>query len=109
MSQTCNRCNKIVHRACQSDTESADCPNLRPATLIRIPQAFYDDHTIGRSLEAPPIRHKFARHYWIDRDHPAFAELVKDAEFYVHPNGPERGWYTAAARAFLAAVERGKP
>lgn len=29
MSQTCPRCYKIVERPCQSDTERADCPNLR--------------------------------------------------------------------------------
>ena len=28
MSQTCQRCYKIVARACQSDAEWADCPNL---------------------------------------------------------------------------------
>jgi hypothetical protein len=27
--QTCNRCYRIVNRACQSDTEALDCPNLR--------------------------------------------------------------------------------
>ena len=31
MSQTCNRCNKIVDRACQSDTEATDCQHLRRA------------------------------------------------------------------------------
>jgi hypothetical protein len=75
--------------------------------VIKIPQGFYDDHTIGRDLPAPPILHQTARHYWIDRDHPAFTELVKDAEFYVDPNGPERAWWTTAAWAFLAAIKRG--
>jgi len=29
MSQMCNRCYKIVHRACQNDTEAAECPKLQ--------------------------------------------------------------------------------
>jgi hypothetical protein len=29
MSPTCKRCYHIVTRACQSDTESAECPNLQ--------------------------------------------------------------------------------
>jgi len=33
MSQVCKRCYKIVHRGCQSDTESLDCPNLATGTI----------------------------------------------------------------------------
>jgi len=29
MSQTCNRCYRTVHRACQNDTEAAECPRLQ--------------------------------------------------------------------------------
>jgi hypothetical protein len=30
MTQVCDRCYRIVHRACQSDTERQDCPKLNP-------------------------------------------------------------------------------
>ena len=36
MSQTCNRCYRIVARACQSDTETIDCPNLIRKSQKRI-------------------------------------------------------------------------
>lgn len=40
MSQTCKRCSKIVERACQSESEWHDCPNLNeqqrdPARIYR--------------------------------------------------------------------------
>jgi hypothetical protein len=36
MSQTCNRCYRIMHRSCQNDTETMDCPNLhRPDPVAR--------------------------------------------------------------------------
>src|SRR5262245_11007695 len=35
MSQVCNRCYKIVPRACQNDTETYDCPNLERQPTIR--------------------------------------------------------------------------
>ena len=42
MSQTCPRCYRIVPRACQTDTETMDCPNLkRPANgPFRGPERF---------------------------------------------------------------------
>lgn len=36
MSQTCERCYRITHRACQSDTESSACPLLAHTNRGRI-------------------------------------------------------------------------
>lgn len=45
MSQTCQRCYRVVHRACQSDAESADCINLHRNAAEALPRP------------SPPIRH----------------------------------------------------
>jgi hypothetical protein len=55
--------------------------------LIRIPQAFYDDHTSGRDL---PVLRQTAHHYIIDADHEDAPELFSDARFYADPSGPCR-------------------
>ena len=83
---------------------------------IRIPKVFYDDHSTGRDLPAPPILHVLARHYVIDTDHPDAAELLDDAEFYCDPDGPiagnnhENGYLglASSARATVAALKRAK-
>jgi hypothetical protein len=38
MSQTCPRCYRIVSRACQSDTETYDCPELARAQQQVLPR-----------------------------------------------------------------------
>ena len=50
--------------------------------IIRIPKAFYIDHTVQRELPAPPILKETSRHYYIDADHPDASELRDDADFY---------------------------
>jgi hypothetical protein len=73
-----------------------------------IPKGFYDDHTVGRDLPAPPIIKKTSRHYQIDGDHPDMAELVADAEFYADPWGPDQAPHVVlAAIAMLRALKRG--
>jgi hypothetical protein len=38
VSQTCARCYRVVQRACQSDTESTDCPNLKRMREMGLPK-----------------------------------------------------------------------
>jgi hypothetical protein len=59
--------------------------------LVRIPKVFYDDHTSGRELPAPPVAVDGTRHYWIDANHADASELLEDAEFYADPAGPIAG------------------
>jgi hypothetical protein len=54
----------------------------RMTRLVRIPTVFYDDHTSGRELPAPPIVSATLRHYVIDADHADAAELLSDAKHY---------------------------
>jgi hypothetical protein len=58
--------------------------------LVRIPKGFYDDHVSGRDLPAPPVVSETKRHYVIDADHEAAADLLDDARFYASPDGPCR-------------------
>ena len=77
---------------------------------IRIPKYFYHDH-IDRDLPAPPVIRKTKRHYWVERSHPDFAELINDAEYYAHPFGPgasDEGGnrsYVTAAKALLRSIK----
>jgi hypothetical protein len=50
--------------------------------LVRIPKVFYDDHTDGRELPAPPVLSETKRHYIIDADTEEAAELLDDARHY---------------------------
>jgi hypothetical protein len=51
MSQTCQRCYKIVARACQSDTESVDCPNLKQAEAQKVARLNAKADTLARQLQ----------------------------------------------------------
>lgn len=46
MSQVCNRCYKIVSRACQSDTEALECINLKHNI---VGSASLDTEELGRA------------------------------------------------------------
>ncbi|KKN48349.1 hypothetical protein LCGC14_0653840 [marine sediment metagenome] len=76
-------------------------------TIIRIPQRFYNDH-VDRDLPAPDIVKATRRHYWINTNHPHFAELMNDANHY---GESPLGWdsetwktYGRAARALINAA-----
>ena len=73
---------------------------------VRVPKVFYDDHTEGRDLPAPPVMHETERHYWLERGHPDMAELVNDAEFYADVDGPDAcpPGLKGAAKALLRAL-----
>lgn len=76
---------------------------------VRIPRAFYDDH-VWRDLPAPPIVRATARHYWIERDHPALPELLSDARHHVSEAmyfDPPRPDLASSARATARALEEG--
>ena len=49
--------------------------------LVKIPKAFYDDHS-DRALEAPPVVKTTKRHYVIETGHPDFPELCNDTYYY---------------------------
>lgn len=60
MSQTCPRCYRIVVRACQSDTETKDCPNLIPpaapvAWATQLPQQRTAVNDPERDLVGPAL------------------------------------------------------
>ncbi len=80
------------------------------ARLIRIPKVFYDDHTNGRDLPAPPVLRTLARQYVIDADHPDIFELEDDAVHYSDAttwgNGIEQGGIERSARATLNAIRQ---
>ena len=61
-------------------SESEFCAKFQDT--VRIPKLFYDDHTEGRDLPAPPVVKETKRHYWIPSEHPDIGELLDDALFY---------------------------
>lgn len=71
---------------------------------VNIPKAFYDDHQ-ERELPTPRLISELSSTYLIDRDDPAFAELVNDAEHYAK-DGCDCGFgLKMAARALLRRVQ----
>jgi hypothetical protein len=77
----------------------------KPAT-VRIPVAFLNDHD-QRALPTPTVVKSTARHAWIRRDDPAFAELLDDARFYAEGNVDGVPQVVAAARALVRAMTEG--
>lgn len=75
--------------------------------MIRIPQRFLIDHE-ERDLPTPEVYKVTKRHFWIDLDDPAVAELLDDARFYSHPDGPDLqpDGLANAARALVRALEQ---
>lgn len=55
------------------------------AKLVRVPRLFYEDHTEGRLLPAPPPLEVSARTVTIDVRHPFVKHLLDDAQFYADP------------------------
>lgn len=78
--------------------------------LIRIPKVFYDDHTSGRDLPAPPIVRETKRHYFIETEHPDIGELENDAVHYSDAttwgSGIELGGFERSARATVNAIRQ---
>lgn len=78
--------------------------------LIRIPKVFYDDHTSGRDLPAPPIVRETKRHYFIESEHPDIGELEDDANHYsdvtTWGDGIVLGGLERSARATLHAIRQ---
>ena len=73
---------------------------------LTIPRRFFDDHA-ERELATPTILRETARTVTIRRDDPDFAELVSDAEFYSHEDGPDEcGILKRAAVALLKSIRR---
>lgn len=52
MSQTCTRCYRVVVRACQTDTESTDCPNLARMREQGLPKIIKRDGPLTRLRKA---------------------------------------------------------
>jgi hypothetical protein len=76
VSQTCNRCYRIVSRGCQSDTESADCPELYRARKMGLPIS-----GPGRMLVKEAARQNVEAN--ADWDEEASADTIYDAAFHL--------------------------
>lgn len=82
MSQTCNRCYKIVARACQSDTEAGSCPEMVHAGKI----TFTTDkiETLGgwyRNCRVNGV------------DYQVSVKRGKSVRIPYKPRGQNRGWH----------------
>jgi len=72
--------------------------------LIRIPQKFYDDHTVS-SIPIPRRIKTTRQHYYLDEDDILIHDLLSNAEFYADPWGPEGGaGLKASAKATVKAI-----
>lgn len=71
--------------------------------LIKIPKRFYDDHK-ERDLPSPAIVKRTKNNYWIDTVDGALPDLVADAKFYMHRDGPDYAALRTAARWLLQAI-----
>lgn len=79
--------------------------------LLRVPQKFLD-YLLARDGAVPVIVASSLKgtfgSYYIKRDDKALPEVVRQAEWWVAPDGPfRRGNVVKAARYFLLAVRRG--
>lgn len=75
--------------------------------LIRLPQKFFTDHW-ERALPTPEVVRETKSHVFVRADDPALPELLNDAEYYAHPNGPDADWLgglKASARATVRAIK----
>ena len=73
--------------------------------MRKIPAAFYYDY-VDRELPAPPVLKRLGSSVWIDTNDPRLADLVADAQFYADEDGPDKNWYTRAAKSLLRALGR---
>lgn len=80
--------------------------------FFRIPRAFYDDH-FERELPTPKAIWGIPMYppkggYIIAADDPALPELINDAQYYAHADGPDEAppGLKRAAKALLAALGR---
>jgi hypothetical protein len=75
------------------------------SSTIRIPERFYTDH-LERDLDAPDDIGEDKRYAIVRSDDPALPELLNDAEFYAHPNGPDAApkGVTMSAKATVRAI-----
>jgi hypothetical protein len=77
------------------------------AKRIKVPMCFYQDHR-DRALPTPTDHGNAKRYALIELDDPATADLLSDAEFYCHPNGPDAyylGGLKASAKATVKAIK----
>jgi hypothetical protein len=74
--------------------------------LVKIPKAFFDDHE-DRSLPTPTVIKGTKRHYIIETDHPDFAELCEDTEFYCTPKHFENQYRNPALWLRKALIKQG--
>lgn len=71
--------------------------------LAHVRKVFFDDHN-DRDLPTPVIVAELANHYVIRLDDPATQELLRDAEFYASPTGPDEEFPYALRRSARAVV-----
>jgi hypothetical protein len=73
---------------------------------VKIPRMFFEDHA-QRDLPTPTIVGKVRGGYIIDTNDKAYDELLNDAAYYAHPDGPDQcPEVKAAAKRFLKAIAR---
>lgn len=102
------RCGKAKPGDALAEPKDANCPEcLEIEARVEIPRVFFDDHA-ERELPTPEIVGRSLGRYVIRRDDPALPELINDAEYYAHPDGPDeapRG-LKRAAQNLLDALGR---
>lgn len=77
-----------------------------PAKTIKLPPAFYQDHS-ERDLPTPEDIGNAKSYVLVRADDPALPELLNDAEFCADPWGPDAEWLgglKASARATIRAI-----
>jgi len=74
-----------------------------------LPRKFFDDHA-ERDLPTPAVIRETKRTVTILADDPAIPDLIDDARYYAHPDGPDQaGNLRASAKALLRAAKEAKP
>ena len=78
--------------------------------LIKVGQVFFTDHE-ERALPTPVVYRISRSHYWIAEDDPAIGELLNDAEFYSHRDGPDGAPFgvVVSARALVKTLTAPRP
>ncbi|MFA6134698.1 MAG: hypothetical protein WC869_11850 [Phycisphaerae bacterium] len=79
---------------------------MQTSNTYCVPKGFITDHR-ERDLPTPRVVQETTWAYCIRRDDPALPELLDDARYYAHPDGPDMApGIRRAAKSLLAAIAK---